>query len=136
MTNTITYNLCVVKNYHTLLNNNAGYASIARVGILPLISIPSLAVERELKTGCGKAFNTAFPNRQGGALLFNCEDDPSPKNYGFLDLFPPDVIRRYTQFFVLDVREDFAEGRPSAKDRKIAYNLGGSSKGATPLYVY
>lgn len=119
------------KNYHTLINNIAGYAHFVRVGYLHLCSIFSLAFERKLNTGCGKAFNIAFPNRQGAALLFNSADDPRPKTNGFLDLLQPDHVRLYTRFFVLDVREGFAKGRLSAKDRKIAYNLGGSSKGAT-----
>lgn len=60
MSNTITLNMDVVKNYHILINNKAGYASLARVGFLPLIAIFFRAFERKLRRMVERLPNQPF----------------------------------------------------------------------------
>ena len=49
MSNTITLNMDVVKNYHIHINIKAGYASVARVGFLQLLEIFFRAFERKFR---------------------------------------------------------------------------------------
>lgn len=128
MSNTITLNMGVVKKYHTLINNKAGYASVACVGFLPLIEIFFRAFERKFRQMVERLPNQPF--RIVKAKPCRLCEVTEPKK---LRLFGPITARtlsgRDIRFSVLDVREDFAEGRPSAKDRKIVYHLWGFVQG-------
>lgn len=68
-----TNKMCVVKNYHTLINKETGYANFVCVGFLLLRLIFPLGIEGKLITGCGTAPHIAVPNRQGVALPINYE---------------------------------------------------------------
>lgn len=135
MSNSITLIMDVVKYYHILINNKAGYACVARVGFLPLIAIFFRAFERKLRRMVEWLHNQPFRIVKAQPCLL-CEVTEPKK----LRLFGPITARtlsgRDIRFSVLDVREDFAKGRPSAKDRKIVYHLWGFVQGGYPLYVY
>lgn len=115
----MTNKMCVVKKYHTLINNEAGYADIVRVGFLPFRSISSLAFERKLNTGCGKASQIAFPNRQGVALPI----------FGLASNLKDTSHKRVS-------KREPATGDKHSAGARCGLSVWGFVQGGYPLYVY